>query len=410
MSKTMVVGLTPEYVTYENNSSSDYASKLHSTNHGAAFITRSIMKIFDGDFIDINEEHDFNELRNKYSNCVVATASQLGPERDLSKLVNFIEKVDLKTFFLSGGVDAGGKYGINYRLHPSLIRLLDICSSNGSWIGVRGDLSAYYLHKHGYKSCVPVGCPTIYSNGLLDYDYEYPSNNENMGVPFHWAISAALINKGEKYNYIGQDIFDDELFKGNLAGSVVSKIAKVFKKPYKEISEGVMNSISSASVFPATYFDWYDLIGKQQKILSGRLHANICGLTQGVPSILVPWDMRTYELVSYLELPHVSWETLRDSDLNDVFKHVDFEGFKKRIKNCYANWISFNEENGLEVHTGKELSDLSPLVNTEWKQSARILNNITQYTNEEKYTKFKTVGDLRLMEWVSDKLGGRERL
>lgn len=403
----MVIGLTPEYIY---NAPSDYAQKLYSTNHGAAFITRSIMKIFNGDYIDINESHDFNELKNKYSSCIIATASQLGPERDLSKLVNFIEKLDIKTFFLSGGVDAGGKYCINYKLHPSIIRLLDLCTVDETWIGVRGDLSAYYLHKHGYKTAVPIGCPTIYSNGLLEHNYSLDTKITSLGVPFHWALVSAFIGKNTQYDFIGQDEFDEELFKGNISGSVVSKICKVFKMQKKEVFDGIMHSIGPNSIFPESYSDWYSIIGEKDRILSGRLHANICGLTQGIPSVLVPWDMRTYELVDYLSLPHVSWETLRSSTTKDIFEVADFDNFKTRIKKCYENWVSFNKSNGLNVSTESDVVDNKIVLNDEWQQTARVLKSISQYESDKKYDKFKTVGNWRIKEWVSDVISGREKL
>ena len=410
MSKTMVIGLTPEYIYSDQSNNYAENEKLYSTNHGAAFITQSIMKIFDGDYIDINAEHDFVELRNTYSQCVIATASQLGPSRDLSLLVSFLEKLDIKPFFVSGGVDAGGKYCINYKLHPSIIRLLEMCSVDDTYIGVRGDLSAFYLHKHGFNSCAPIGCPSIYSQGLLDYDYSLEARGNETGVPFHWALAAALMQNNEKYNYIGQDIFDEELLKGNAPDTIVSKIANVFGVSKQDASQNLINSVGSNSTFPVNYSDWYSLIGNQKRVLSGRLHANICALIQGVASVLVPWDMRTYELVDYLCLPHISWDDLKGKNINDVYKDADFQKFNHRIKQCYLNWVSFNEHNGLKIHTEVDTGNLNPQNITEWKIANRLLKNITQYKVEEKYTQFRTTGNSAFKNRILDFLKNRERI
>ena len=120
--------------------------------------------------------------------------------------------------------------------------------------------------------------------------------------------------------------------------------------------------------------------------------------------------MRTYELVDYLCLPHISWDDLKGKNINDVYKDADFQKFNHRIKQCYLNWVSFNEHNGLKIHTEVDTGNLNPQNITEWKIANRLLKNITQYKVEEKYTQFRTTGNSAFKNRILDFLKNRERI
>ncbi|RZU99595.1 polysaccharide pyruvyl transferase [Spiribacter vilamensis] len=343
----LVVGLTPDYYSSPVSTAvTAHRAAMRSTNMGASFITRSIVSMFNAEYIDFMLDVDISELQNKYDVCVVSLASHLGPSRDVSKLVGFLKQLDLKTVFLSGGLDAGATGA--QKIHKSLIDLLDLCSADNQWIGVRGAASALYLHRQGFNNVVPVGCPTMYSRFSSEIQTPRIEGATDIAVPFHWKIAANLINELSDHFLIGQDSIDEELFLGGNGQRITNNIHRNIGGSKREIREKLRAAISKNSYFPEKYDKWYEALGAQTALLSGRLHGAICGLTQGVPTVLVPWDIRSREIVDYFCMPVTSSDTISNDGARSAVLNADFDKYNERRAVCWARWSEFVQTNGLE--------------------------------------------------------------
>ena len=351
--KVLVVGLTPNYYsTAVRRAVSDYQASMRSTNMGASFITNSIVSIFDADYLDISSDFDMSKIRNHYDVCIISLASHLGPSRDVSQLVEFIKNVDLRTVFLSGGLDAGQNGSDT--IHHSIKELLNLCSTDNQWIGVRGAASALYLHRQGVKNVVPIGCPTMFSKYSGEIVPSGIESNSDIAIPFHWSIAGSLLKELDEHILIGQDVMDEELFVEGEGLRISQNISARFGVPQKEVQKKLESAISSVGFFPNSYEAWYEKIGSQKALLSGRLHAAICGLTQGVPTTLTHWDLRTHELVDYFKLPSISGEQIRDLGALSAFKKADFDSFNQRQKFCWGRWSEFLAQNNIAVNNDCE--------------------------------------------------------
>ncbi len=343
-SKVLVVGLTPEYYSSSvRKAVSDYQASMRSTNMGASFITRSITSIFNADYLDIASNFDTSEIKNNYDVCVVSLASHLGPSRNVDQLVKFLKDVDLRTVFLSGGLDAGQNGSDD--IHRSVKELLDLCSADNQWVGVRGYASALYLHRQGINNVVPIGCPTMFSRYSGDIIPSGTESKHDIAVPFHWSIAGPLISELGEHTLIGQDAIDEELFLEGKSSRISRNISERFGIPFNEAQHKLESAVSSCGYFPSSYEAWYDKIGAQEALLSGRLHAAICGLTQGVPTVLAHWDLRTHEIVDYFKLPSVTGEEIRELGSLSAFKTADFRSYNDRQKICWSRWSEFLNQN-----------------------------------------------------------------
>jgi len=369
----LVVGLTPEYYSSSvRDAVSNNQATMRSTNMGASFITRSIVSIFDATYVDIASDYNISQLRNDYDVCVVSLASHFGPSRDVSMLVRFLKELDIRTVFLSGGLDAGqaGTDGVS----KSIFELIDFCSSENQWVGVRGAASALYLHRQGLKNVVPLGCPTMYSkfSGQLESP-KLESRNE-IAVPFHWSIAASLLNELSDHLLIGQDCIDEEIFLDAKAGRIVRNIGERLGISQKEVLQKLDTAISTNGHFPKSYEAWYEVIGAQKALLSGRLHAAICGLTQGVPTVLTSWDMRTKEIIDYFQIPTVSDDVINKEGSIFAINTADFEKFNVRQGECWGRWSEFLRLNNLEsVIQGPNENNT---FNKNWEQSLKADNEL----------------------------------
>lgn len=360
----LVVGLTPEYYSSSvANAVSDYQATMRSTNMGASFITRSIVSIFNATYIDIASDFDISELRNNYDVCIVSLASHLGPSRDVSILVRFLKQLDIKTVFLSGGLDAGQTGSDN--IHKSVRELIDLCSHDTQWIGVRGAASALYLHRQGINNVVPIGCPTMYSNFPGEINSPNIQSKSDIAVPFHWSIAANLLDELEEHFLVGQDCMDEELFLAKNNSRISRNISRYLGLPQKQVQQKQARALSSKAHFPNSYEDWYETIGNQSALLSGRLHAAICGLTQGVPTVLSSWDIRTKEIVDYFKIPNASGETIREQGSVFAFNSANFDEFNERQKVCWGRWLEFLKQNGIDSEKNESNNKVVPEISLE---------------------------------------------
>lgn len=377
--KVLVVGLTPDYYSssVQKAISNDRAT-MRSTNIGASFITRSIVSIFDATYLDVTSDYDISKLRNNYDVCIVSLASHLGPSRDVSLLVNFLKNLDIRTVFLSGGLDAGedGTGSVS----ESIYKLIDFCSSGSQWIGVRGAASAFYLHRQGLKNVVPIGCPTMYSKFSGPIQAPKIESCNQIAVPFHWSIAASLLDELGEHQLIGQDCIDEEIFLDSSGSNIAIKIGERLGVSPKKILQKLQPAISSKGYFPESYEQWYETIGAQKALLSGRLHAAICGLTQGVPTVLTSWDLRIIEIIDYFKIPSVAEDVIRKQGSSFVLDNANFDEFNSRQQVCWGRWTEFLKLNNLvSVIQGPAKSD-SP--DQHWAQSLKDDNELLSMASQ----------------------------
>jgi hypothetical protein len=362
----LVVGLTPEYYSSPvREAVSSYQATMRSTNMGASFITRSIVSIFDATYVDIASDYDISQLRNDHDVCVVSLASHLGPSRDVSMLVRFLKKLDIKTVFLSGGLDAGqeGTDGVS----ASIFELIELCSSENRWVGVRGAASALYLHRQGLKNVVPIGCPTMYSKYSGPLETPSIESCADIAVPFHWSIAASLLDELSEHRLIGQDCIDEEIFLDMKGSRIAGNISERLGVAHKEVLHKLERAISNKGYFPDSYEAWYESIGAQKALLSGRLHAAICGLTQGVPTVLTSWDMRTKEIIDYFQIPSVSANVIQNQGSILALSSTGFEKFNERQEVVWARWSEFLRLSDLRsVISGPNSNNR---INVDWEKS-----------------------------------------
>lgn len=369
----LVVGLTQEYYSSSvREAVSNYQSTMRSTNMGAAFITRSIVSIFDATYLDITSGYDISQLRNEYDVCVVALASHLGPSRDVGLLVRFLKELDIRTVFLSGGLDAGqaGGEGVS----ASIFELIQICSSDNQWVGVRGAASALYLHRQGLRNVVPIGCPTMYSKFSGRLELPRVKSRDVISVPFHWSIAASLLDELSDHYLIGQDCIDEEIFLNANGARIARNISERLGRSNNEVLETLEKAILKNGYFPDSYEAWYAALGAQKALLSGRLHAAICGLTQGVPTVLASWDMRTKEIIDYFKIPTMSTDTIRQKGSVFVLNNADFSAFNEHQEVCWGRWSEFLRFNNLmSVIQGPNEDNV---FNEGWAKSIRSDNDL----------------------------------
>ena len=352
MAKVAVIGLTPFYMygeKYNKNDLVNFKRNLYSTNHGACFISKSLIEIFNADYIDFNEikSEEFNE--KNYEVCILALASMLGPNRDLYKLCEFLEKINCDSFFVSGGIDSGYQYDQNTCLHPSVIKVLEICSSNNKWIGVRGFISSLLVAKYGFKNVATIGCPTMFSKDITFINNSKKVDINKMVFPFFPTTFIKTFRCLDDVKLIGQDCIDHEVFRSKTERKKVflDKSNFSFYRNFYEYNN-FDNLVKKNLVVFDKYSEWYRFISNQEAILSARLHANICGLVNGKKSLLIKYDNRCRELIDYFKIPSIDVNEIKSKiNLEDKFNNFDFHTYNNNLLIVRERWHNFLIKNNL---------------------------------------------------------------
>ena len=100
--------------------------------------------------------------------------------------------------------------------------------------------------------------------------------------------------------------------------------------------------------------DWFLFMEKLDFVVSTRIHGGMAGILNGIPTIIIPTDLRILELVDAMNLPHISFgdamnrkfETLQV--LMDATK-TDFIGFEKNRQDRISVYKRMVESVGLKM-------------------------------------------------------------
>ncbi|AHI32947.1 hypothetical protein AU15_01145 [Marinobacter salarius] len=179
---------------------------------------------------------------------------------------------------------------------------------------------------------------------------------------------------------------DEELFLENKSARLSRNISEHLGISKNEAQSKLEYAVSSGGFFPESYQAWYQEIGNQKALLSGRLHAAICGLTQGVPTVLSSWDIRTREIVDYFKIPSASGEQIRKEGSLSAFMNADFEGFNERQNVCWGRWSEFLNQNNIANNSKVYDSSVGPFWNfkTELQNDNEILKTASYLKSENK--------------------------
>jgi hypothetical protein len=344
--RTMVVGIPPDY-RYPGSLSAWYADNTRfAANLGACLITNSLLRQFDADYVERFE--DVSGLRSRYDTCVLSLATHLNPDRDIWWITNAVEKLGLKTIVLSAGItDYAPELPDDFRLHPSVKRLLEIAASNSKWIGVRGHYSALVLQRAGFANVVPIGCPTLYWGLREDLEIRKRSSFERPLVTYHLTLGRAAGSTLAGRTLLGQDFQDQAAFTDDLAGDVELQqwLRRQFADPL--VFEQVQSIVREYGEFLPSFEEWFEFVGRHDFVTGPRLHGCIAGLVQGIPSVMTPRDLRGREIAEFYGLPTSTYEALSSGDLNSIYAAADFSRFNESYPRRFRSFVAFLEENGL---------------------------------------------------------------
>ena len=347
MKKTMVIGLGPDY-NYPNDIKK-WAGKNNTrfaSNHGASFISRTMLKHFDADYVD-----DFSNpsvLEEKYDRCIIAFATHLTTKRDVSYYADLIEKLRMPVFLFSLGIqdyvqDIEGEFVV----HPSMQRLLRVVSERSAEIGCRGPYTAEILQRTGIPNVRPVGCPTLFFGcdrnfQLLKKGYRDPA------IVFHRTFGLQQnLPLMQGIPLIGQDFLDEVIFVSHPGTDQVLRKRELAEFDKQSGGALALEHIQNHGKFFLNYDEWFSCIGSRGFIFGPRLHGCIVGIVQGIPAVMTARDMRIQELSGFFKIPCLTYDEVPQFKTPQaLYEWADYSQFNQGYAEKFDNYNQLLIRNG----------------------------------------------------------------
>ena len=222
-------------------------------------------------------------------------------------------------------------------------------------MGVRGELTARYLTRLGFKEDVDfkiIGCPSMYTYGELPKMKELKTDKSSL-ISVNSSIIArqqtidfcrSILDEYENSVFIPQRL--DELMTLYLG---IDYLHETVRNDYPDTVADRIYQQDRVKIFLQAN-QWIEFMKGANLSIGSRLHGNVAGILAGTPSIIIPHGMRMKELISYHSLPNISFEELEKcKNLEEVAEKVDFDAMYNKYGENLERYKSFLKANSIET-------------------------------------------------------------
>ena len=296
-----------------------------------------------------------DRINDEYDVFVVplANAFRNGFRERLQQTTELIERLTIPVVVVGVGAQSDLEYDADRISHldESVKRFVSAVLDRSSSIGVRGEFTAEYLQRLGFRDVDVIGCPSMFLRGpelrvepTVDaLDAESPiAITISPYVKMMGSITMANYQRYPNMVYVGQDVDTlDLMLRGQLAedAEAVSPIPVNVSHPLYQ--QGRMR-------FFVDPWTWFDFLAQQRFAFGTRIHGTIAALLAGTPAVLLAHDSRTLELARYHDIPHrLVSDVPADVDAAQLFAEADFSALHAGHRERFETYRRFLEKNGL---------------------------------------------------------------
>ncbi len=303
----------------------------------------------------------------KYFVLPCADAFRDGWRQEMELFTDLIKQLKIPCYIIGIGVRAPyePEKDFHYAIDDTIRKFISAVLDKSASVGVRGQITADYLSRLGFKQGQDVdviGCPSMYLYGdnlkIKDTRIDLNSTvsyNFNIAKP---ELSAYLYNEANKFKksyLIPQQsrelryMYDGKKFKVDVPNEML-------KKMYLDENCIFFNNAKS----------WLDFMENIDFTFGTRLHGCIASLLKSNSILLIAHDARERELVEFHKFPSIPEKDFDlEKDLLSQLESVDFQSPMKVHQKNFDNYVKFLEKNNIEnVWTYKDRKLVEAFDNT----------------------------------------------
>ncbi|WP_053218160.1 polysaccharide pyruvyl transferase family protein [Virgibacillus senegalensis] len=298
-----------------------------------------------------------DEINQNYDCYIIPLADAFRKDfvPTLRKYTQLIKKLNIPVVVIGVGLRAPFEPKLNegFPFDEDVKAFVSAVLEKSNMIGVRGEITAKYLSRLGFREGVDhtvIGCPSMYAFGR-----ELTIRETNITKDSMIGVNSSKLSPKNVLDFItrSMDEFPNHYFipqwrkemQLTYTGSpTIGKSADNY--PVKMSDPVYMNNRVRFFLNVPT---WLDFLSKADLSFGARLHGNIAAVLAGTPSILLPKDARMRELAEYHQLTHVMAHDINENTrLMDLVENADFQSVQKNQGKNFDHFIDFLNKNKLE--------------------------------------------------------------
>lgn len=344
----------------------------YSDNIGNIVFLESIARELNAKSISIYDFiTNYRSYENEYDMIILSLANMISPNYQLSnEFLESLEKTKIPICIFSIGIQAYSKEDlINLEINENVKRILNLSNKSGTTIGLRGEITKEYLDRKGINNTQVIGCPSIF------YKKNIPTKIDN--IPKDILISGSfngnwrkplsnLFYFGQKYSksYLVQSesrilvdkykISESDLLKWNISEERLNYLSnRGYDYSYychpQLTSDELGKWFQTSSLFYSDFDVWLNSMSKYDLHIGVRFHGSVMSTLAGVPTIILPGDLRVQEFVDFHGLPNLNiLDFTEDLTPQDIYEKIDYSTFESRYDELKSNYVKYLHKNGLQ--------------------------------------------------------------
>ena len=340
-------------------------------NSGNMIFPHSLFRILmtkDTQIDTIKTNHKFSkkeakDINEKYDYFVIPLANAFRPEfaKELIYLAELADQLTIPCVVIGVGVQAPVDSTMNNQFEfddASKIFVKSILKRSAI-IGVRGEMTATYLKKLGFKEerdFTVIGCPSMYmygdglpkprvKDGLTEDSLVCINRKPPLPAIFHRFMDKSMKQLPNHY-FLPQNLADIALLYAGVPLSLSKH--KNIHQGYPQLPSDEMFLKDRVRAFTGAE-PWMNFLRNAQFSFGSRIHGNIVAVLSGTPTFIFACDSRVRELAEYHNIQHMLIkEMIDDMDIFDIYERADFNSVAQGHKKRFDHFTDFLEKNGLD--------------------------------------------------------------
>lgn len=331
---------------------------------------------------------------------------------EMKSMIPFIKKLKIPCVVTGVGIQMpfDPDFTASYVFDDLVTEFCKAVLDKSATIGVRGELTAKYLEKLGFKNHIHIiGCPSMYMNGPelkmrtdlndLSWQSKVSFNSQRDCGKELWSFFERSFRCFKEFYYISQDTYDLRLI---YAGDGTKKVLPI---NYPMDCNHYLVQENRMRFFVSTW-RWREFCSAMDFSISMKIHGAIISTLAGTPTFLLAHDARTRELAEWFNIPYMNTENMDERTTPySIYNTTDFYKIEKSYKRRFDNFVDFLNENNLDniyVHGEESCFDqmireidyypaVESILAVDCEEQTRRLNGYFEYMNNRIAKLSKTV-------------------
>lgn len=275
-----------------------------------------------------------------------------------NRIMHLVKKLNIPCIILGVGIRAKNEEAIEngFSFDENVKQFIGAILEKSAMVGLRGELTGKYLKHLGFqedKDYMVIGCPSMYTYGA---GLKRPQGELNITKDSLLSVNASIVSTEENCDFMFKllDDYKNSVFIPQRQGELLTLYTGreydhlTVRRSYPNFYTDKIYQEDRVKMFLQAK-QWIDFLATRDLSIGCRMHGNVAAILAGIPTVIVPHDMRMKELIEYHKLPALKPGELQECNgLEDVLERVDFDAMFNHHQENFERYRKFLKVNGID--------------------------------------------------------------